>query len=1080
MKAGALKPTTVTPTKPLTRTPPAARAAFFMPARRPAGVQAKMNVNQPGDKLEREADRMADKVMRQPAAAPVAEKKEERLPPKAEGGAVLQRKEGGAPPNVDSATQSGIQSKLTGGQPLAGDVRAFMEPRFDADFSAVRVHHDAEAGALSNRLSARAFTYQNHIFFSRNQYQPGTSDGRHLLAHELTHTIQQGHSIQRSPEVTVGSTTPAVQRLGIQDALDYFADKAHWIPGFRLLTIVLGFNPINGRSVSRSAANILRGLVELIPGGALIAQALENHGVFARAGAWVEEQLGVLGDIGSQITNGLSRFLDSLSWTDIFDLGGVWDRGKAIFTGVIDSLISFGSNVVSGLMAIVREVILRPLARLAEGTPAYDLLKAVLGQDPITGDPVPRSPEILIGGFMKLIGQEEVWQNIQKGNALGRAWAWFQGALSGLMAFVTAIPGQIVATIQSITWQDVVTITGVFTKVGRAFLNVAGQFFSWAGAQVIMLLEIIFSVVAPGAVPYVKKAAGAFRTIIQNPIGFVGNLVRAGKLGFQMFASNIGEHLKTALIKWITGPLGEAGVYIPKSFTLIEIVKLVLSVLGLTWQNIRSKLVKIIPEPVLVVMEKTAGILVTLVKDGPAAAWQEIKNELNELKDSLISQVIQMVTTEIVKAAVVKLVMMLNPAGAVIQAILAIYNTITFFIQKINQIAAVVASFIDSISAIAAGQVGGAAKRVEQTMANTLTIIIAFLAKFAGLGNIPNKLVGVVKKIRAPIDKGLDKIVAWLGGLLKKIGAAAREGLQRFLQWWKKKVPVRGGDESHTLTFEGESSSARLVLRSEPMKPSVFLDQAGEKKNISPAKRKTPVSDAKTYETAIGKLQVELRKYDNKDSGAAVKGTAAKEADGLSKDMDKQLEGLAKHVGTTLEEWQVSDPIVKSGKITLPRGSFSFEQKVAVAEAFPESAKANKAGDVINLRHRGQKRLARRHVVSSHDMATHYVQVLTNKKVSEGKLLLEQRSSIVKAQSPVASLTIPALQAAATNRYDAFFGYVRNLFVGDSRENSAIQENIDPHHPRMQAPGALDAHVRHVKRAWALNDSIKISGLNQS
>src|SRR5258708_28116312 len=119
-------------------------------------------------------------------------------------------------------------------------------------------------------------------------------------------------------------------------------------------------------------------------------------------------------------------------------------------------------------------------------------------------------------------------------------------------------------------------------------------------------------------------------------------------------------------------------------------------------QNTRHKFVKLTPEQVLAGLEKTAGILVTLVKDGPAAAWEQIKAELSELKDQLIAQVTQMITIEVVKAAVV-IVSMLNPAGAVAQAIMAIYNTLTFFIEKINQIAAVVASFIDSISAIAAG-----------------------------------------------------------------------------------------------------------------------------------------------------------------------------------------------------------------------------------------------------------------------------------------------------------------------------------------------------------------------------------------
>ena len=77
-----------------------------------------------------------------------------------------------------------------------------MEPRFNADFSNVRVHNDAESAGLSNQFSARAFTYQNHIFFSRDQYQPGTGEGKQLLAHELTHTIQQGASERKSPQKT--------------------------------------------------------------------------------------------------------------------------------------------------------------------------------------------------------------------------------------------------------------------------------------------------------------------------------------------------------------------------------------------------------------------------------------------------------------------------------------------------------------------------------------------------------------------------------------------------------------------------------------------------------------------------------------------------------------------------------------------------------------------------------------------------------------------------------------------------------------------------------------------------------------
>lgn len=802
----------------------ASEGDFFSPARQTGAVQLKLSVNQAGDKFEQEADRMADKVMRAPA--PSGEKLQHKATQQ------VMRKDSGGAPAVDAATQSAIGSKMTGGQPLSSDVRDFMEPRFGADFSAVRVHSDTESASLSNRLSARAFTYQNHVFFSGGQYQPGTSEGKQLLAHELTHTLQQGQAVQRSAEVSSTASTPQIQRLGVQDALDYFADKAHYLPGFRMLSIVLGFNPINRRSTDRSAANILRALIELLPGGALIAQALDNHGVFTRAGTWVEQQLATLGDIGSDIVASLGGFIDSLKWSDVLHLDGVWERAKAIFTLPVARLMAFAVNAAAGLMSLIKQAILRPLAALAEGTAAYDLLKAVLGQDPITGDLVPRTPQNLIGGFMKLIGQEEVWQNIQKSNAIGRAWAWFQGALNGLMGFVRSVPVQIVETLSSITWQDVITLAGVFAKVGKTLLSVAGQFFSWAGAQVVSLLEIIFAVVAPNAVPYIKKAQGAFHTIIQQPIAFAGNLVRAGKVGFELFASNIGAHLKTALIKWITGPLGEAGVYIPNAFSLVEIVKLVLSVLGLTWQNIRAKLVKIIPDPVLTVLEKTASVLVTLVRDGPVAAWQEIKNELSELKDSMIAKVTEMITTEVVKAAVVKLVSMLNPAGAVIQAIIAVWKTISFFIEKINQIAAVVASFIDSIADIAAGQVTGAAKKVEQTMANTLTVVIAFLAKFAGLGNIPDKLVGIIKKIRAPIDKGLDKIVAWLGNLLNK----GKQAVASVFEWWKARFSFKNAaGESHTLSFKGDEA---LTIETTPRPLEAYLAQYVKEKNPDGVKRK--------------------------------------------------------------------------------------------------------------------------------------------------------------------------------------------------------------------------------------------------
>lgn len=749
-------------------------------------VQTSLKVSSPSDSAEVEAVNIARRIVSMPAPAATVSGRvaaQGKVSPSIAPYSALFRsvknkeeekkvqRDANGRPQTGANVQAEITAATSSGKPLPLSVRQYMEPRFNANFSKVRIHTDDRAAKLNNTVSAKAFAYGNNIFFGKNRFQPETQEGKELIAHELTHTIQQGAAVQRSADTTVQhSVAPSVQRLGIGDALDYFADRANIIPGFRMFTIILGVNPINMSGVDRSPANIFRAIVEFIPGGALITQALDNHGIFERIAAWAAQQIATLGLVGSAIRAAVNQFLNSLSWRDIFDLGGVWERAKSIFTAPIDQVISLARSLASGILQLIKDAILRPIAQLAEGTRAYDLLKAVLGRDPITGDPVPQTADTLIGGFMRLIGQEEIWSNIQRANAIPRAYAWFRGALSGLMGIVTAIPGAFITAFTSLTIQDIILLPQAFAKIAGVFGSFIGNFMSWAGNTIWNLLQIIFEVVAPGAMPYVQRAAGAFRTILQNPIGFVGNLVRAGRLGFQQFAANFLTHLRAGLIGWLTGTMAGAGVYIPTGFTFLEILKLVLSVLGLTWQNIRTKLVRAVGETVVGAMETGFDIVRTLVTQGPAAAWQQILETMANLRDMVMEQVMSFVRTRIIQAAITRLLTSLNPAGAFIQAIIAIYNTIMFFVERIRQIAQVAASFIDSISAIANGVLTAAAARVERTMAGLLTLVISFLARLAGLGRVSDAVTNIINRVRAPIDRALDRIVAWIVAQARRLG----------------------------------------------------------------------------------------------------------------------------------------------------------------------------------------------------------------------------------------------------------------------------------------------------------------------
>jgi len=194
------------------------------------------------------------------------------------------------------------------------------------------------------------------------------------------------------------------------------------------------------------------------------------------------------------------------------------------------------------------------------------------------------------------------------------------------MGFVKQIPTRLIAAIKSLDVSDMILVPKAFAKIALAFASFVGEFLKWAGEATWHLLEIIFEVVAPRAIPYLKKAVGAFRSILKNPIGFVGNLVSAAKLGFTNFADRIGTHLKAGLIDWLTGSL--EGVYIPKALSLLELGKFALSVLEITWAQIRGKIIKVLGssgEKIMQGLEVGFDIVVALVKGGAAAAWELIE-----------------------------------------------------------------------------------------------------------------------------------------------------------------------------------------------------------------------------------------------------------------------------------------------------------------------------------------------------------------------------------------------------------------------------------------------------------------------
>ena len=105
----------------------------------------------------------------------------------------IQRKgEGG---EAGSSLESKLNASKSGGSPLPTDTQEYMGSRFGTDFSGVKVHTDSSAVQMNKELNSQAFAHGSHVYFNQGKYDPGSGSGKHLLAHELTHTVQQGKNL---------------------------------------------------------------------------------------------------------------------------------------------------------------------------------------------------------------------------------------------------------------------------------------------------------------------------------------------------------------------------------------------------------------------------------------------------------------------------------------------------------------------------------------------------------------------------------------------------------------------------------------------------------------------------------------------------------------------------------------------------------------------------------------------------------------------------------------------------------------------------------------------------------------------
>ena len=177
-------------------------------------LQTKLRINEPGDEYEQEADRVAEQVMSMPEARRGRKGNDPARSPVVQRHIALESSIG-----IGFAPQMVHDVLNSQGQPLDSATRAFFEPRFGHDFGAVRVHADRDAAQSASVVQARAYTVGTDLVFGGGGFVPGTASGRRLLAHELTHVVQQGQGGKQGILQRASGTDPELPGGGKELAL---------------------------------------------------------------------------------------------------------------------------------------------------------------------------------------------------------------------------------------------------------------------------------------------------------------------------------------------------------------------------------------------------------------------------------------------------------------------------------------------------------------------------------------------------------------------------------------------------------------------------------------------------------------------------------------------------------------------------------------------------------------------------------------------------------------------------------------------------------------------------------------------
>lgn len=313
--------------------------------------------------------------------------------------------------------------------------------------------------------------------------------------------------------------------------------------------------------------------------------------------------------------------------------------------------------------------------------------------------------------------------------------------------------------------------------------------------------------------------------IADDPENFINNLTAGVKQGFQQFFDNFGTHVLKGFWTWLFSRL-DVPVPMPTDLSPGSLFTFALQLMGITWPRVREILVRHVGAQNVEIIEAAWQLISVLIEKGPAGLVDMVKEQLTPevIVQTILEAAVEYLIETLIQQVIVRVIGLLNPAGAVLQALDLIYQVCSWIFRNAARIFRFVEAIVNGMADVIAGNIGGLANKVEQALGFLIPPVIDFLAGLLHLGDLPNRVAEVITTLQARVYAVLDLVIGTLAergrALLRSLGIGGDEedegGGENDDEELGTTVRFTAAGESHRLFFQTAGDEATLMVASVP------------------------------------------------------------------------------------------------------------------------------------------------------------------------------------------------------------------------------------------------------------------------